>query len=187
MPEPKTNPSTPLPVEALKLLRGFGRRQRLLATARGAAAWTSSVILFVLPALALDRFLLLETPARLTISWVVLAAAGAALALFVLRPLLRPGSLLRYAREIERRDPCLEGALLSLVEFSRPGPELENRCSRELLESLAAGTARRCPQLKIDELLPARTTSRALLLAGLSCILPLAATLETLVRLPYRP
>ncbi|MDE0738457.1 MAG: hypothetical protein OSB83_04520 [Planctomycetota bacterium] len=177
MPESKTNSPTPLPVEALKLLRGFGRRHRLLAAARGAAAWTISVILFVLPALALDRFLLLETPARLTISWVVLVAVGAALALFVLLPLLRPGSLLRYAREIERRDPSLEGALLSLVEFSRPGPELENRCSRELLESLAADTARRCPQVKIDKLLPARAASRALLLAGVACILPLAATL----------
>ena len=164
-------------MEALKLLRGFGRRHRLLAAARGAAAWTISVILFVLPALALDRFLLLETPARLTISWVVLVAVGAALALFVLLPLLRPGSLLRYAREIERRDPSLEGALLSLVEFSRPGPELENRCSRELLESLAADTARRCPQVKIDKLLPARAASRALLLAGVACILPLAVTL----------
>ena len=164
-------------MEALKLLRGFGRRHRLLAAARGAAAWTISVILFVLPALALDRFLLLETPARLIISSVVLVAVGAALALFVLLPLLRPGSLLRYAREIERRDPSLEGALLSLVEFSRPGPELENRCSRELLESLAADTARRCPQVKIDKLLPARAASRALLLAGVACILPLAATL----------
>ena len=77
MPESKTNSPTPLPVEALKLLRGFGRRHRLLAAARGAAAWTISVILFVLPALALDRFLLLETPARLTISWVVLVVAGA--------------------------------------------------------------------------------------------------------------
>ena len=128
------------------------------------------MILFVLPALALDRFLLLETPARLTISWIVLVAAGAALALFVLLPLLRPGSLLRYAREIERRAPDLKGALLSLVEFSRPGPGLENRCSRELLESLAADTARRCPQVKIDKLLPARAASRALLLAGLACI-----------------
>lgn len=164
-------------MEALKLLRGFGRRHRLLAAARGAAAWTISVILFVLPALALDRFLLLETPARLTISWVVLVVIGAALALFVLLPLLRPGSLLRYAREIERRDPSLEGALMSLVEFSRPGPELENRCSRELLESLAADTARRCPQVKIDKLLPARAATRALLLAGVACILPLAATL----------
>ena len=164
-------------MEALKLLRGFGRRHRLLAAARGAAAWTISVMLLVLPALALDRFLLLETPARLTISWVVLVATGAALALFVLLPLLRPGSLLRYAREIERRDPSLEGALLSLVEFSRPGPELENRCSRELLESLAADTARRCPQVKIDKLLPARAATRALLLAGVACILPLAATL----------
>ena len=177
MPESKTNSPTPLPVEALKLLKGFGRRHRLLVAARGAAAWTISVILFVLPALALDRFLLLETPARLTISWVVLIAVGAALALFVLLPLLRPGSLLRCAREIERRDPGLEGTLLSLAEFSRPGPELEHSCSRELLESLASDTARRCPQVKIDKLLPARAASRALLLAGAACILPLAATL----------
>ena len=113
----------------------------------------------------------------IAIALIVLVVAGAALALFVLLPLLRPGSLLRYSREIERRDPGLEGALLSLVEFSRPGPELENRCSRELLESLAADTARRCPQIKIDKLLPARAASRALLLAGLACILPLGATL----------
>lgn len=158
----------------MKLLKGFSRRRRLLATARGVAAWTIAVIICVLPALALDRFLLLGTPTRITISSIVLVVSATTLILFVLLPLLRPWPLLRAAREIEKLDPSFEGALLSLVEFSSSRPGETQACSRELLDSLRADTASRCPKVRIDNLLGAKKTGQALLVSAITCILPLA-------------
>ena len=119
VPDVKTTSTTPLPAEALRLLKGFRMRHRLLESGRGFATWILAVILFVMPALAFDRFLLLETPARITIAWIVLAAGLLTLILFVLRPLLLPWSLLRCARAIEKAEPALEGAA------SRPQQQLQ--------------------------------------------------------------
>ena len=55
-----------------------------------------------MPALLLDRFLLLETPQRISISWTTLSASGASMFFFLVLPLLRPWSLLRCAAAIEK-------------------------------------------------------------------------------------
>lgn len=177
VPDVKTTSTTPLPAEALRLLKGFRMRHRLLESGRGFATWILAVILFVMPALAFDRFLLLETPARITIAWIVLAAGLLTLILFVLRPLLLPWSLLRCARAIEKAEPALEGALLSLVELTGTTPTQGAGCSAELLDSLRADTASRCPKVRLDKLLPARKTTRSILAASAVCLLPLAAVL----------
>lgn len=189
VPDVKTTSTTPLPAEALRLLKGFRMRHLLLESGRGFATWIVAVILFVMPALALDRFLLLETPARITIAWIVLAAGLLTLILFVLRPLLRPWSLLRCARAIEKAEPALEGALLSLVELTGATPTQAAGCSAELLDSLRADTASRCPKVRLDKLLPARKTTRSILAASAVCLLPLAAALwdpEGLLQLSER-
>ncbi|MEE3181379.1 MAG: hypothetical protein VX288_05670, partial [Planctomycetota bacterium] len=116
MPPAKTTSTPTLPGEALQLLKGFRRRRLLLTLARGCAFWAGTTALFLIPALLLDRFLLLETPQRSSISWTTLSASGASMFFFLVLPLLRPWSLLRCAAAIEKAQPALEGSLLSIVE-----------------------------------------------------------------------
>ena len=125
-----------------------------------------------MPALLLDRFLLLDTPERISLSWITLSASAASLLFFVLLPLLRPWSLLRCAAAIERGQPALEGALLSIVELCQAGkPE----CSAELLEALRRDAAQRCPRARISRLLPAQEAARAVAGAVIVCLPLLAA------------
>ena len=173
MPAAKTTPTPSLPGEALKLLKGFRRRHLLLTLAKGFAFWAGTTALFLMPALLLDRFLLLETPQRSSISWITLSACAISMVFFVLLPILRPWSLLRCAAAIEKAQPALEGALLSIVELcqaKKPG------CSGELLHSLRADTAGRCPRVRISKLLPAQQATRAIAGSIIICLPLLAAT-----------
>ena len=173
MPAAKTTPTPSLPGEALKLLKGFRRRHLLLTLAKGFAFWAGTTALFLMPALLLDRFLLLETPQRSSISWITLSACAMALVFFVLLPILRPWSLLRCAAAIEKAQPALEGALLSIVELCQ---EKKPGCSGELLHSLGADTAGRCPRVRISRLLPAQQATRAIAGSIIICLPLLAAT-----------
>ena len=173
MPPAKTTSTPTLPGEALKLLKGFRRRRLLLTLARGCAFWAGTTALFLIPALLLDRFLLLETPQRSSISWTTLSASGASMLFFLVLPLLRPWSLLRCAAAIEKAQPALEGSLLSIVELCQ---EKKPGCSGELLDSLRVDTAGRCPRVRINRILPAQPATRALAGAIIFCLPLLAAT-----------
>jgi len=124
-----------------------------------------------LVAIALDRFTILETGARVAISLAALTVTLVTAVVTFAIPLFKRRANVDIARRLERLQPDFEGGLLSLVElFDAPAKE-RSSCSPALLEDLAERCAARCSSVDLSSALPWRRSLTAAVSLGVTILL----------------
>jgi hypothetical protein len=128
----------------------------LCAANRGATALLVAAGALAL-AFALDRWWILSTSARTTITSLVFAVTAVMLAR-ALVPLLRPSRWASVAKAVERHDASFRGEILSSVEIGLEAASGRSRWSTHLLEALFEQASRKLRGLEPGALYPARRT-----------------------------
>ena len=162
----------PVRDQVLEYLNSVRRRWRLAATARGVAI--ASVTAFVLTVLAVlwsNAWRFSDTSVRSS-RIVMILAILAALALFLVRPLLERLSDARLARFIEEKNPQLRDRLVTAVDLA--GKSSTDRNAKLFEELLAQDALAKTASAPPDSLIERRKIFRPFLWAAISLGLILA-------------
>ncbi|MCK4849740.1 MAG: hypothetical protein KAT11_00240 [Phycisphaerae bacterium] len=130
--------NNPIPAEVKNKLRKVRRRMRLLAAMRGLIITVAVLLVSMLAVMLIDRFVsILDKRWRCLLTYTSLCLAGAAMIVWLLRPLFLRRGLSAVAMAVDNAVPSLEERWATVTELSQSTDPPEIKGSEMLINKVA--------------------------------------------------